>query len=133
MEFRTTTGTTRRRRARTPARREPARMAASRRARADAERARLEPAAAAMAILSRCANYTLSQHVETAYRAAAQARDCARAAATAAERDYPPGPARDALVATWARQEADAESLMRAVLRFAREHGHLAFAFSVYS
>lgn len=97
-----------------------------------AERALLEPANATMAIISRCANHTLSQQVETAYHAAAQARDYAGAAAAVAARDCPPGPARDALVATWAKQKADAERLMRAVLRFGREHGHLAFAFSVY-
>ena len=90
----------------------------------------LDPAKAAMAIISRCANHTLSQQLENAYAAAAQARDYAKTAAAAA-RDCPPGPARDALVAAWARQEADADRLMGAVLRFGREHGHLAFAFSV--
>ena len=91
-----------------------------------------EPAMAAMAIISRCANHSLSQHVENAYAVARRARDYARAAAAVAARDCPPGPAREALVATWARQEADAERLMGAVLRFGREHGHMAFAFSVY-
>lgn len=97
-----------------------------------AEPALLEPATAAMAIISRCANHSFSQQVENAYRAAAQARDYAKAAATVAAKECPPGPARDALLATWARQRADAERLMHVVLRFGRENGHLAFAFSVY-
>ena len=97
-----------------------------------AERALLEPANATMAIISRCANHTFSQQVENAYSAAAQARDYAKSAAAIAARECPPGPARDALLAAWARQKADAERLMHAVLRFGREHGHLAFAFSVY-
>jgi hypothetical protein len=96
------------------------------------EAALLEPGNAAMAIISRCANHTLTQQLENAYAAATQARDYARTAAAVAARDCPTGPARDALVATWARQESDAERMMRAVLRFGREHGHLAFAFSVY-
>jgi hypothetical protein len=91
----------------------------------------LAPAQAAMAIVSRCANHTLSQQLENAYSAARQARDLARGAAAVIASDCRPGPAREALITAWARQEADAERLMDAILRFGREHGHLAFAFPV--
>jgi hypothetical protein len=133
MEVKTGTGASAPRSTPTRAGRRPRRRAVRRPGQAETGCAPLEPATATMAIISRCASYTLNQQVENAYRAATQARDCARAAAATAERDLPPGPARDVLVTTWARQEADAERLMRAVLRFGREHGHLAFAFSVYS
>jgi hypothetical protein len=91
----------------------------------------LEPAQAAMAVMSRCTNHALSQQVEHAYAAAERARDCAKAAAALAARECPPGPAREAMVAVLASQAAAAERGMRDVLRFGREHGHLAFAFPV--
>lgn len=128
MEFHARTGATTLRSAPLSHRKASTRKAAG----AAVEATLLGPGNAAMAIISRCANHTLSQQLENAYAAATQARDYARTAAAVAARDCPPGPARDALVATWARQESDAERMMRAVLRFGREHGHLAFAFSVY-
>ena len=131
MEFRTGTGVTMPRSAPKHARDMSTRKATPDAASVAAERALLGSANATMAIISRCANHALSQQLETAYRAATQARDYAGAAAVAAT-DCPPGPARDALVATWAGQRADAERMMHAVLRFGREHGHLAFAFPVY-
>jgi hypothetical protein len=88
-----------------------------------------EPAQAAMAVVSRCANHALSQQIEQAYAAAEQARDYAMAAAAIAERECPPGAARDALLAALAEHKANSERMMEAVLRFGREHGHLAFAF----
>lgn len=88
-----------------------------------------EPATAAMAVISRCANHALCQQIEHAYAAIAGARDSATAAAEVTARDCPPGPARDAVLAALARHRVDSERLMRAVLRFGREHGHLAFAF----
>ena len=88
-----------------------------------------EPAQAAMAVLSRCANHALSQQIEHAYAAAEQARDYATAAAAIAEREYPHGAARDALLAALNEHKANSERMMGAVLRFGREHGHLAFAF----
>jgi hypothetical protein len=88
----------------------------------------VEPAEAVMAVVSRYANFTFSQQIQQAHAAATQARDYARDAALAAA-DLPAGPARKALLATLARQEVAGEALMREVLRFGREHGHLAFAF----
>jgi hypothetical protein len=88
-----------------------------------------EPAQAAMAVVSRCANHALSQQIEHAYAAAERARDYATAAAAIAEREYPPGAARDALLAALYEHKANSERMMGAVLRFGREHGHLAFAF----
>jgi hypothetical protein len=88
----------------------------------------VEPAEAAMAVVSRYANYAMSQHIQQAHAAALQARDYLRAAAAAAT-ELPPGTGRATLLAALARQEAEAEALMREVLRFGREHGHLAFAF----
>jgi hypothetical protein len=91
------------------------------------------PAQAAMATLSRCANQALSEQIRQAHSGAMRVRDCARAAAALAAAHLPPGPARDALVDAWSRQEADAERMMHEVLSFGREHGHAAFAFPVYS
>ena len=88
-----------------------------------------EPAQAAIALISRCANHALTQQIQHAYSTATQARDYARAAAAIAATDFPAGPARTALLAILARHEADGERLMREVLRFGREHGRLAFAF----
>lgn len=88
-----------------------------------------EPATATMAILSRYANLALNQQIEHAYGAALRARDLATAAAAIVARDCPPGPARDVLLGSLARQEAASERMMSAVLRFARAYGHLAFAF----
>ena len=87
---------------------------------------------AAMAILSRYANDTLSQQVQHAYGVAERARDYARRAATIAERECPEGAVREALLDALLRQEESADALMRAVLRYGREHGRLAFAFPVY-
>ena len=88
----------------------------------------VEPAEAVVAVVSRYANYALSQQIAQAHAGATQARDYARDAAVAAA-DLPAGPARTALLATLAGHEAAGEALMREVLRFGREHGHLAFAF----
>jgi hypothetical protein len=88
-----------------------------------------EPAQAAMAVMSRYANHALSQQIQHAYSAATQARDYAKAAAACAETGLADGPVRAALLANLAMREADGERLMREVLRFGREHGHLAFAF----
>jgi len=89
------------------------------------------PAEAAMAMVSRYANFRLSEQIERAYLQATQARDCVRATAAFSQSCLPAGPARAALLATLARNEAEAEALMRAVLRFGRDYGHLAFAFPV--
>ena len=103
---------------------------APRSARTDAaEPTVVEPTEAAMAVVSRCANHALSQQIEQAYAAAEQARDYATAAAAIAERECPSGAARDALLAALAEHKANGERMMEAVLRFGREHGHLAFAF----
>jgi Protein of unknown function (DUF3563) len=91
----------------------------------------VEPADAAMAVVSRYVNFALSEQIQHAHGAAVQTRDYAREAAAVAATELPAGPARTALLATLARHEAEAEALMRDVLRFAREHGHLAFAFPV--
>ena len=91
-----------------------------------------EPAQAAMAAVSRCANVALSQQLQNAYAGAQWARDSAQAAAALADKECPAGPARAMLHATLARNVADAERAMREVLRIGREHGHLAFAFPVH-
>ena len=88
-----------------------------------------EPAEAAMAVISRCAHEALRLQIQYAFATATRARDCARDAATKAARDLPAGGPRTALLAALAQQESDAEQAMQAVLRFGREHGHLAFAF----
>ena len=87
---------------------------------------------ATMAAFSRYANDTLTQQLRHAYTVAERARDYARAVAAIAARDYPEGAARDALLVGLGRQEADAAQMMDAVLRYGREHGHLAFAFPVH-
>lgn len=93
------------------------------------ERATLAPAQAAMSLVSRCANLALTDQIEHAYAVAESARDSARAAQEITARDYPAGPAREALLAALENQRVNSERVMRAVLRFGREHGHLAFAF----
>jgi hypothetical protein len=89
----------------------------------------VEPVHAATAAMSRYANFTLSRQIELAYAAATRARDCARTAAAAASAEMPAGPVRTAVLGALSRNEADGERLMREVLRFGREHAHLAFAF----
>ena len=88
-----------------------------------------EPAEAAMAVMSRGANHALSLQIQHAFAAATRARDCARDAAAKAARALPAGGRRTALIKALAQQETDAGRAMQAVLRFGREHGHLAFAF----
>ena len=90
------------------------------------------PVQAALAAASRCANIAFSQQLQQAYAGAQWARDSARAAAAAADRECPAGPAREILKAALARNVADAEQAMRDVMRFGREHGHLAFAFPAH-
>jgi hypothetical protein len=87
---------------------------------------------ATMAAFSRYANDTLSQQLHHVYTVAERTRDCARAVTAVAARDYPEGAARNAMLVALGRQEADAAQLMDAVLRYGREHGHLAFAFPVH-